>query len=241
MPIDHARPVRSAGHTRSWIIALASLALLAMFTACSDTKTTDPVTKGASLQIVNAANVAVDVSVDGQVVATNLAASALSPSLSVTSGAHTVSMMPTGITVGGVAVATSVTTSDAYSSAVALTLSSAGALQAAPLADTGKTVNVGRSKLRVMHLAKNALPLDIWRTQPDYQTPISILFPYTYQSGATVESAAGDWQVRIWPTGAGSWTSAMSSISVNIPSGVLRTVVTLDAPGGGAKLVLLDP
>ena len=169
----------------------------------------------------------------------NLAASAVSTVVSVTSGVHTVVLTPTGTTTGGVS--TSVTTSDAYSSAVALTGASGGALSAAALADTGKLVGVGRSKLRVMHLASSAPPLDIWRTQPDYQTPISILFPYTYQSGATVESAAGDWQVRVWPTGAGSWTSAMSSIAVTIPSGVIRTVVTLDATGGGVKLVLLDP
>ncbi len=228
-----------SSHARSWMIAIASLALLALCTSCGNDKTTAPETRNASLQIVNAAKVAVDARVDGEVVSTNLAASAVSSVVTVTSGTHTVLLTPTGTTSGGVS--TSVTTSDVHSSAVALTVASGGALSAAALGDTGRLVGVGRSKLRVMHLASSAPPLDIWRTQPDYQTPISILFPYTYQSGATVESAAGDWQVRVWPTGGGSWTSPMSSIAVTIPSGVLRTVVTLDATGGGVKLVLLDP
>lgn len=226
---------RAAGARVRTLTLIATAILVA---SCGDDAVSPGSGSGASLQIVNGATQAVDVRVDGTLRASNVSVGALSSVLDVAPGSHAVQLTPAGTTTGGATV--TVNLASEARSTVAATRASSG-VSAVALADTGLVVGVGRSKLRVMHLASNAPALDIWRTQPDYQTPISILFPYTYLSGATVESSAGTWEVRVWPTGAGSWTAASSMITVPIGSGQIRTVVTLDAPGGGVKLQLLDP
>lgn len=218
-------------------IAPVLFSLTAMVAACGD-DAASPNDGTGSLQVINAATTAVDVRVDGTVKQAGIAVGALSSVLALPSGSHVVQLTPAGTTSGGASL--TVTIADDARRTVAATKALVG-VNAMALADTGMVVGVGRSKLRVLHLASNAPPLDIWRTQPDFQTPISILFPYTYLSGATVESATGAWEVRVWPTGAGSWGAASSSLTVPIGSGVLRTVVTLDVAGGGVKLQLLDP
>lgn len=190
------------------------------------------------LQIVNGASTTIDVRVDGAVKVSGLSASSLSSSLTLPVGSHAVQLVPTGSSTGGTSVTVNIV---GESRRVVAATQSTNGVGAMALADTGSVVNVGRSKLRVLNLAANAPPLDIWRTQPDYQTPISIMFPYPYRSGATVESAMGTWEVRVWPTGAGSWANASSALVIPIGGAQLRTVVTLDAPGGGVKLQLLDP
>jgi hypothetical protein len=217
--------------------ASALLVLTAIAAACGD-DTASPNDGEGSLQVINAATTAVDVRVDGAVKQSGIAVGALSSVLALPSGSHVVQLTPAGATSGSASV--TVTIASDVRRTVAATKAAVG-VSAMALADTGMLVGAGRSKLRVVHLASNAPPLDIWRTQPDFQTPISILFPYTYLSGATVESAAGTWEVRVWPTGAGSWGAASSALTVPIGSGVLRTVVTLDVAGGGVKLQLLDP
>lgn len=206
--------------------------------SCGSDAIETPTTDAATLAFVNASASRVDVRVDGTVRFTSVAPSSVTAGIVLSPGAHTVQFASSGATAISPQVAVAI--SRAERRAVVVT-SSANGLGAMALADTGSAVAVGRSKLRVLHFASSAPPLDIWRTQPDYQTPISVMFPYAYLSGATMESAAGTWEVRVWPTGAASWSSAMSALVVPVASGQIRTVVTLDAPGGGVKLQLLDP
>ena len=218
--------------------ALLSVALVLVLSACGDDPSSPADGTRGSVQVINAATTAIDVRIDGTLALSNIAVGTVSAALPVAVGAHVVQLTPSGTTTGGASVTIDAAT--ALRRTVAATRATAG-VNAVALADTGLLVGAGRSKLRVLHLAGNAPPLDIWRTQPDYQTPISILFPYTYLSGATVESSAGTWEVRVWPTGSGSWSAASSALTVTMTSGQLRTVVTLDVPGGGVKLQLLDP
>ena len=114
-------------------------------------------------------------------------------------------------------------------------------LVAVTLPDTGYLVGANRSKLRILHLAAAGPPLTIWRTQADFQTPISIVTPYSYLVSAIVESTPNEWSVRVCPAATGSWTLPASAITVTIPAGQLRTVATLDAPGGGGQLKVMEP
>ncbi|MEQ1690602.1 MAG: DUF4397 domain-containing protein [Gemmatimonas sp.] len=222
--------------SRRFSSALLTMAILV--TACGD-DTADPYgSEAGSLQVINASTSAVDVRVDGTVKFTGIAVGSLSPILALPAGQHAVQLTPAGASAGGATVTVSIASDSRRT--IAATRAAAG-VNAMAFADTGLLVGVGRSKLRVLHLASNAPPLDIWRTQPDFQTPISILFPYAYLSGATVESSSGTWEVRVWPTGAGNWGSAAGALTVPIGSGQLRTVVTLDVAGGGVKLQLLEP
>jgi hypothetical protein len=116
------------------------------------------------------------------------------------------------------------------------------------LTDSGATPVAGASKLRVIHLAQAAGQLDIFRTQPDWQTPVSLLFPFTYGSNnGFYQSTPGVWHVRAWKSTPGmsfdatGWNRALDSLSVNIPGGGVRTIVVLDAPGNSVKFKLVDP
>jgi hypothetical protein len=226
---------------RTTLSAALLLAVTLIAAGCGSDPSSPAQGTTGTLQVVNGSAVPIDVRVDGSMAVTNLSVAAVSAALALTLGSHNVLLTPTGSASGGSAVNLDVVASGRRTVAATRVTGGAGtAVSAMALADTGSLVSAGRSKLRVLHLAANAPPLDIWRTQPDYQTPISILFPYAYLSGATVESAAGSWEVRVWPTGAGSWNAASSAITVLMSSGQLRTVVTLDVPGGGVKLQLLE-
>ncbi len=219
---------------RQWPLLLGVLGVA----ACGSDAIEVPASDAATLSVVNASAARVDIRVDGAVRFTSVAPSSVTSGIVVSPGAHTVQFASSGATALSPQLAVDI--GRAGHRAVVVTAASNG-LGAMTLADTGSTVAVGRSKLRVLHFASSAPPLDIWRTQPDYQTPISVMFPYAYLSGATMESSAGTWEVRVWPTGGASWSSAMSALVVPVASGQIRTVVTLDAPGGGVKLQLLDP
>ncbi len=59
----------------------------------------------------------------------------------------------------------------------------------------------GKSKLRVVHLAGTAPQVDIWRTQPDYQTPIRVMFPFPYGAESSyLQSDPGTWTVFVTST-----------------------------------------
>jgi len=69
---------------------------------------------------------------------------------------------------------------------------SLGFLSPAVLEDSNSVVAPGSSKLRVAHFAGSAGRIDIWRTQPDYGTPIRIMFPFNYRDiSPFVESTPG--------------------------------------------------
>ena len=113
----------------------------------------------------------------------------------------------------------------------------------AVLDDTGSVVPAGATKLRVLHLAPTAGVLQVYRTQTDYQQPISWQFPFTYQSQITAlsapfyQSTVGTWEVRIWqtPADASGWATAPVKVVVPLGSGEKRTIIILDQAGGGVR------
>ena len=196
-----------------------------------------------SLRIVNAFTGPVDVLIDGSLALASLPAGSIGTALA-TSGGHTLMLRPAGTTAS---TSQSIITSKGSLSTIAVVRSSGGALASAVLDDTGSVVPAGATKVRVLHMAPSAGVLQVFRTQPDFPTPVSWQFPFTYQSqpdplsAPFYQSTVGSWEIRVWqtPVGATGWDAALLKIVIPLNSGEKKTVLLLDKPGGGVRYELL--
>ena len=160
--------------------------------------------------------------------------------ISAASGAHTLELRPTGALV---TVSQSLATSGGAISTIAVLRGASGTLTSAILDDTNSVVPAGATKVRVLHFAPNAGTLQVFRTQPDYQQPISWQFPFTYQATPTslsapfYQSTVGSWEVRIWkaPADSSGWSSATLRVIVPLTGGQKKTILILDGPGGTVR------
>lgn len=161
----------------------------------------------ATLRFFNAFIAQVDVVVDGQYSVPGLVTGS-DFSVALTPGRHTLV-----IASGGPPVTKSFNMSAGASTAVAAVHTS-GFVAAAVLDDTASVVPPGATKLRVMNLALGAGALQVYRTQPDYQTPVAWQIPFNYQSDPTsapfYQSTVGSWELRVWtsPADSSGWSSA---------------------------------
>jgi len=193
--------------------------------------------------VVNAFTGPVDVFIDGAVVAPSLAPGTVARAIA-RSGAHTLMFRPVG---GTASASQTIVSADGSLNTIAVVRASNGSVATAVLDDTGSVVPAGATKVRVLHMAPNAGELQVYRTQPDYQTPISWQFPFTYQATPTslsapfFQSTVGTWEIRIWqtPAGASGWTTAPIQIVIPLGSGEKKTILMLDKPGGGVRYELL--
>lgn len=226
-------------------LALASIAALATGVACAGDTTvpTCCTTGNPSLRVVNAITSPVDVLIDG-----NVAISSLSPgtigTAAAPSGSHSLILRSTQL---AASTPRSITTTDGSIATVAAVLTASGAVQGALLDDTNSVVPAGATKVRVLHLAPNAGTIQVYRTQPDFQTPIDWQFPFNYQSDPTsisapfFQSTVGTWEIHVWQTPADSsgWANAPIKITIPLASGEKKTVMILDKPGGGIRYELM--
>lgn len=222
--------------------SVVSLLILCGVAACDNNPTAAGSLGGApALRIINAFTGPVDVLVDGQVAVSAMAAGAIDtigPSL----GAHTVTLRASGASVSQ-----SITTAAGALNTVAVVRSSSGSVGSAVLDDTNSVVPSGATKLRVLHLAPNAGTLQVYRTQPDFGTPISWQFPFNYQpdpnslSAPFFQSTVGTWEVRIWqtPTDASGWSTAPVKVIIPLATGEKRTILMLDKAGGGVRVEVI--
>jgi hypothetical protein len=219
----------------------ASLALGILAACSSDLPTT---TGGNSaVRVVNAFNGPVDVLIDGAVAIPSLA-SGVVDTTHTSEGSHTLAFRPVGHSTG---LSLPVTTAAGALPTIAAVRASSGAVSGAVLDDTGSVVPAGATKLRVLHLAPSAGVLQVFRTQPDYQTPISWQFPFTYQAEPTAlsapfyQSTVGTWEVRIWqaPADASGWATSTLRVLVPLASGEKRTILILDNPSGGVRVEVI--
>ena len=224
-------------------LVLPALALLAL-PGCSDTKvTTDPgASASGNLRFVSGVHGAVNVLVDGTPVLQNVPLGALAGT-QVAAGSHSVTIQK----VGGVSGVSRSATFSATGIALVIGTDSAGAPRPSILLDTNSTVPAGATKLRVAHFASGAPTIDVWRTQPDWQTPIRLVFPFNYNfTSAYVQSTPGDWRVMISHPIA-NVTDPMPDTLANtglipIADGKSRTVIVVDgAVAGTVQLVVVEP
>jgi hypothetical protein len=223
---------------------LVPLLLLPVLCTCGDDPVTTCCTDGEpALRLVNAFTTPVDVLIDGDVAIASLAAAGID-TVAPTPGNHTLALRPTGATAS--ASVPLVITSGALST-VAVVRAVNGTVSSVALDDTNSVVPAGATKVRVLHLAPNAGTLQVYRTQPDFQQPVSWQFPFNYQPDPTslsapfYQSTVGSWEIRVWqtPADASGWTTAPVKVVIPLASGEKKTVLILDAPGGGVRIELL--
>ncbi|MEP6491777.1 MAG: DUF4397 domain-containing protein [bacterium] len=203
---------------------LTSLALLAC--ACSaETGETPPIPMG-SIRLINASSATLSVVVDGQTQVESLGRANVSSLIYVSVGSHTVALRTAAGASASLTVSASLT---ATVTAVALP-TGGSSISANVIVDTGTIVPAGKSKLRVLHMAAGAQPLEIWRTQPDFHTPVHIMTPFLYQAQSPyLQSDPGEWEV--WVTAPNGTTKIATTGSITVPDGQRKTVVLLDSAG----------
>jgi hypothetical protein len=240
-----ASTVNSVRH-RPWG-RFALLAAAAVLAACANEAPAGPTAgSGAHISVINGAPGAVRVVVDGTTRIDSLSAASVSTAISVGAGSHMVQLQAiAGGTLSGTS-AMQVTTAQAATAFVTAQRNGSGALVAGVVSDTGAVPAAGMTKLSVINLATSAPALDVWRTQPDYTTPIRIMFPFPYGAQSEfVQSTPGAWEVIVTtaspptPGEPDPRTSALATFSLTISANVAQTLVILDKPGGGVTLSLL--
>jgi len=215
-------------------LIVAAVAVAGCGPSMSDAGAASPGTGSAAIRVVNASQGLVDIIVDGQTVLHGLAVATVSDRITVSAGSHQIRLAsPTG--------PSAQVQLDAAngSTRVAVVTPAASNLSASVLADTGAIVPTGKTKLRVAHLAAGAGSIEIWRTQPDFQTPVHIMTPFDYQATSPyLQSDPGSWEVFVTRPGSGAKVATTGTVS--IPAGEKRTVVLLDSAGVMRFRVIVD-
>jgi hypothetical protein len=122
--------------------------------------------------------------------------------------------------------------------------SKAPALSLLLLNDASGNASDGQTRVRVVHASPTAPAVDVYFTAPYIarrnRPPVLSGVPFGVASGY-LTVPAGQYQARVTP--AGSSTVAINSGRLVIPQGAVRTIIAVDAKGGGGPLgaiVLLD-
>ena len=116
----------------------------------------------------------------------------------------------------------------------------AESIQSFVLEDDNSAPAPGNVRVRAIHGAPSAPAVDIYVTAPgtDLATETPLLASVDFGEVAQyVEAPAGTYQVRVTPTG--SKTIVNDSGPLTLASGQVRTVIAVDAAGGGAPFGLL--
>jgi hypothetical protein len=220
--------------------ALSFLLPAAMCTvvACSDDSSgPGPQADQGRLRVVPgvAALPFVDVIVDGQVKASNVAYASTSTAIALPVGAHQVKVVPAGTAPSAGGLSVNLTANDTTTVVV---IGTAAAPNPVALTDTGATPAPGKGKLRVTHLAANAPPIDVYRTQPDHQQFVKLMEPFAFQASSSfVESTPGNWVIRV--TADNSTTVLAESGPIRVDALWVRTVLLLDGPNGTIRITPL--
>jgi uncharacterized protein DUF4397 len=187
-------------------------------------------------EAINASANPVDVYLGGYKIVSGLASGLKSGIISVRTGNGTIEVRPAGS--GAVGRRAQVTvTSTAPASLVVIDSNSV--LNPVVLTDTGTITPAGASKLRVVHYATSAPAIDVYRTQPDFPTLITVMFPFAYKSASPfLQSTPGGWTIVV--SHEGLTDTLLATGNIPVADGKARTVVLLDAPGGGIGFVVLD-
>lgn len=220
----------------------ARFAVLVLAVAACGSDQSGPGGGGARLSVINAAGASgsVKVYVDGAF-AGSVDAARQGAAIDLDPGQHTLDVRHAD---GSAGFSRPVNVSRSLAMTV-VAYDSLGLLRPGVLEDTNSVVPAGASKLRVAHFAASAGAIDIWRTQPDFATPVRVMFPFELGDVSPyIQSTPGAWRVLVstaihTPNGPMPDTLAMTG-DVAVGDGEARTVVVVDAAGGGVKAIVAE-
>ena len=192
---------------RRLISMAAACLVLAGISAC-DSKVAAPRDETARIRLVHGSAVTtpLNLKVDGQTVLQGVAATQISDYAEVDAGNHTLSVTLAGSGQALVTRPVTLAKDGEYTMLVSGTLANPEEMIAA---DTAFNPLAGKVKIRVIHAARNAPPLDVYLTQPgeDLATASKLVEPFAFNVADTsvfpafVERDPGDWQVRFTADG----------------------------------------
>ncbi len=175
----------------------------------------------------------VDVLVNGTSVATNVPYKANSGYLKVIPpGSTKIEVRPTGASTD---VINATVTLAAKTDHTVLATNFVASIEPLVLTDDNTPPSAGNVKVRLVHGAPSAPPVDIYVTAPgaDLSTATPTLTNVPFKGVSNYLSVpAGTYQVRIVPTG--TKTVVIDSGSLTLAAGQIRTAIAVDNVGGGA-------
>ncbi len=223
------------------------LATMLAYAACGTDGPTQTSEDGTTqLRVLHTAiATAIDVTVGGQTVITKLARGGVTDFTPVPAGSQQVVFHAAGTAASGPGPVLNFAADD---SVRVFTIDSLTVINPWVLTDSGAVVAPDKSKLRVVHFAAEAPAIDVWRTQPDLPTLITIQFPFRYREVSPyLQSDPGTWTVLVTTErrdaggipvlGDSLWATG----PIEVPGGGLTTVVLFDREGGGITSTVIEP
>jgi len=224
--------------SRAWKSLTMALSI-GVIAGCSDSTSSSSGGPTANLRIAQTVRRATSVRVRvGTTWSEQMLPGVLSTVMKVPVGTQPVLFEPTGGTATG---STQQITFEAGRQYLIVAQDSLGVVVPSVLADTGAASVAGKSKLRVVHSAALAPPIDIWRSQPDYDTLIRVMFPFGYREESPyLQSDPGNWTVAV--SHANVVDTLYRSPPIPVGAGKLVTVIVLDgsAAGGFTTMMIAD-
>lgn len=218
---------------------MAALTATALLMGCdSDSKSGGP-NATAQVRVVHGSPdaPAVDVLVDGAEVLGDVSYTQFSGYLDVPAGTRNIKVNAANTATTVINSSPTVAANGAYTIIATNLLNS---IEPLVLVDDLTPPAAGNIKLRLVHGAPNVAGVDIYITAPNadisMMTPNLTAVPFKAESGY-LEVPAGDYQVRITPTG--TKTVAIDTGALALVAGQIRTAIAIEAQGGGTPLTAL--
>ncbi|HMK31035.1 MAG TPA: DUF4397 domain-containing protein [Terriglobales bacterium] len=213
-----------------WLLGCSVVALL-MASGCGGGSSSS-----TRLRVLHASpnSVNFDILVDKSAFASGLGYSSVTGYSGVSSGSRQIQVEPTGTTNLVIDTTLNLGSSTDYTFMIA---GLANSLSPVLLTDNNTAPSSGDFKIRFVHASPAAGPLDVYLTGPsdDLNTATPVQPSLSFKSASSYATqTAGTIRVRF--TVAGSKAVLIDSGSLSLSAGQIRTVVALDAPGGGPPL-----
>jgi len=221
------------------LLALALLATAVTVAACGDDDDPDTTSRLRAVHLSpDAPNV--DILVNGEQVATDVAYLEDTGYLTVPSGTTDIEVEAVGSNVDAIAASPDL---DADTDYTVLAGNLLADIEPILLTDDNTAPTAGNVKVRVVHGAPSAPAVDVYVTAPgaDIATATPTLSNVSFGVASGYLSVpAGSYQIRVTP--AGTKDVVIDSGSVPLAAGIVRTVIATDAAGGGAPFgaIILD-
>jgi hypothetical protein len=214
------------------MLVLFLLAAAALSAACNSDDNTAPEGQGR-LRIVHVSPDApdLDVVLDGDTVASDIAYPGSSDYLQLSAGGHVMQISEANTSTTLIDQDVTVADGTDYTVMVGNRLSD---IEALVLTDNNNTPPAGTIRVRAVHGAPGAPAVDIYVTDPgaDLTLTSPVASNVTFgQALPAVETNAGTYEVRVTPTGAKD--VIIDSGALTLENGQVRTVIAVDAVGGG--------